>query len=391
MSSAVIWLALAVATVGHGVIWASIVNRLHGLAGPRLAIKVATAACAIALIAIPLALLADAWQDRAATFNPFALDHWTGYYARACVAVGVLGAVVKAVYEWRRYDRSVLVEWTADRREAMRRQTPRPLGTPYARLLCALPGNEALSLSVDRKKLAIPRLPAELAGATIAHLSDLHLTGRVGRDYFDYVVRTVNDLRPDAIAITGDVIECEACLSWLAPTLGRLCAPLGVYFILGNHDLFIDDYRTRQALVDEGLTCVTDRWIRADWNGASVTIAGNERPWKSAGDALDAPPVRGAATTGFRLALCHSPDQFSWCCRSDVDLALAGHTHGGQIQSPLWGPLAAPSLFGTRYACGVFRRGPTVLHVTRGVSGQTPLRWRCPPEIAMLELVRPAN
>jgi predicted MPP superfamily phosphohydrolase len=74
--------------------------------------------------------------------------------------------------------------------------------------------------------------------------------------------------------------------------------------------------------------------------------------------------------------------------RADADLALAGHTHGGQIQFPILGSIMSPSLHGTRYACGVFRRGDTVLHVSRGVSGETPLRWRCPPEIALLELTR---
>lgn len=66
---------------------------------------------------------------------------------------------------------------------------------------------------------------------------------------------------------------------------------------------------------------------------------------------------------------------------------LAGHTHGGQVQLPLLGVIMSPSLHGTRYACGVFRRGRTVMHVTRGVGGETPLRWRCPPELALLELI----
>jgi predicted MPP superfamily phosphohydrolase len=69
-----------------------------------------------------------------------------------------------------------------------------------------------------------------------------------------------------------------------------------------------------------------------------------------------------------------------------VDLALAGHTHGGQVQLPILGVVASPSLHGTRYACGVFRRGNTVMHVSRGLGGETPFRWRCPPEIALLEL-----
>ena len=65
---------------------------------------------------------------------------------------------------------------------------------------------------------------------------------------------------------------------------------------------------------------------------------------------------------------------------------LAGHNHGGQVRLPLVGAILAPSLSGTRYACGTFRRGNTVLHVSRGTGSLTPFRWNCPPEIALLVL-----
>jgi predicted MPP superfamily phosphohydrolase len=162
-----------------------------------------------------------------------------------------------------------------------------------------------------------------------------------------------------------------------------------VYFILGNHDDFIDAARTRKLLADAGLVCLSGRWVRADWNGAAVLIGGNELPWLRPAASLDDLPPRRPGAAEFRLVLCHSPDQFAWCRRADADLALAGHTHGGQVQLPLFGPIASPSLSGTRYACGVFRRGDTVLHVTRGIAGLTPLRWRCTPEIALLELAAP--
>jgi predicted MPP superfamily phosphohydrolase len=66
---------------------------------------------------------------------------------------------------------------------------------------------------------------------------------------------------------------------------------------------------------------------------------------------------------------------------------LAGHTHGGQIQFPFFGAVLAPSIFGTRYASGLFYEAPTLLHVSRGVSGLTPVRYNCRPEIALLRLV----
>jgi predicted MPP superfamily phosphohydrolase len=384
-----VWCATALALVGHGFVWTGAVNRLHGLKGPRRVIKALTWLCIALFVALPLAI-AWAWIAVAGRPNPFEADDWTRVYVWICAAIGAASLIVKPWIERLRYDGRALTSWTSDVRDVAKTIGCRPLAGPVAKALDLIPGNEALALSIDRKRLVIPRLPVELAGLTIAHISDLHLTGRVGREYFEYAARVVNDLRPDVIAITGDIVEDERCWPWLEDSVGRLCAPLGVYFVLGNHDEFIDATRTRDLLVDFGLTCLSGRWLRAEWNGAPVALAGNELPWMPA-----APLREGHSRTDddreFRLALCHTPDQFGWCVRAGIDLALAGHTHGGQVQVPVLGVIGSPSLHGTRYACGVFRRGTTVLHVTRGIGGETPWRWHCPPEIALLELTNAAS
>jgi hypothetical protein len=386
MNSAVVWCATAFALVGHAVFWTGVVNRLHGWAGPHRLITVLTYSCGVALVALPAAVL---WRvvDADGAISPFDAGGWIEAYSWACAIIGAVSLVVKLWVESRRYDRTVLVDWKTERRDVARALGARPLQGPVAKLLDWFPGNEATTLAIDRKRLLLPRLPAELEGLTIAHVSDLHMTGRVAASYFDYLADQVNSLRPDVIAITGDLLEKEACWPWLESSLSKLCAPLGVYFILGNHDGFIDAGRTRTLLADAGLVCLSGRWVRADWNGAAVLVGGNELPWMAPAASLDDLPPRRASAAEFRLVLCHTPDQFGWCRRADADLALAGHTHGGQVQLPLFGPVASPSVFGTRYACGVFHRGDTVLHVTRGVGGLTPLRWRCPPEIALLELI----
>ena len=65
---------------------------------------------------------------------------------------------------------------------------------------------------------------------------------------------------------------------------------------------------------------------------------------------------------------------------------LAGHTHGGQIRIPPLGAILSPTAKGVKYISGVFYVPPTILHVTRGVSGDIPVRWNCRPEIAHLRL-----
>ena len=118
-------------------------------------------------------------------------------------------------------------------------------------------------------------------------------------------------------------------------------------------------------------------------------MAGNELPWfPPAADLSQAPPP--APDGPLRIVLAHSPDQIAWAQSADVDLMLAGHTHGGQIRLPLLGPIFVPSRWGVHYASGLFHAAPTTMHVSRGVSAEFPVRVGCPPELAHLVLRSPA-
>jgi predicted MPP superfamily phosphohydrolase len=126
--------------------------------------------------------------------------------------------------------------------------------------------------------------------------------------------------------------------------------------------------------------------LQATVQNTPLVLAGNEVPWyRPAADLRDS-PAHDASGLPLRIVLAHSPDQFDWASANDVDLMLAGHLHGGQVRLPLLGAITSPSLHGVRYASGTFRSGNTVLHVSRGVSSLSPLRWNCPPEIALLTL-----
>jgi predicted MPP superfamily phosphohydrolase len=88
----------------------------------------------------------------------------------------------------------------------------------------------------------------------------------------------------------------------------------------------------------------------------------------------------------FRLLLSHTPDCLNEARRQKVDLMLAGHNHGGQVVLPVIGPVYSPSLSGCRYSGGTFWAPPTLLQVSRGLSGRHPLRINCRPEITRLIL-----
>ncbi|QEG34786.1 metallophosphoesterase [Bythopirellula goksoeyrii] len=373
--------------IGHGYFWVAIVNRLHGWNGPHRIIDYLTLLCCVGFAVFPLVIVYQWWTIGGGFLSTAAdsnLSILVKVYFLFCCFIGYGNILARMVGFFPEDDPTILV---SKQSELVSPEKPFRSGQWvgwYPRMLGAIPLNEALSLSVDSKQLFIPQLPDQLAGIRIAHLSDLHLTGRIGSEWYHFVADQVNLAKADVIVLTGDLIENESCRSCLIESLGQLQARLGVYFILGNHDLYIDAKRTVAELVEAGLLYVGDCCREVSWNGTSVQIAGNELPW--VGHAPSYP--QHSDVNAFRLGLLHTPDQIDWAYRAGVNLALAGHTHGGQVRFPLLGAVAAPSLYGTRFACGTFRRGNTVMHVTRGISGETPLRWNCPPEIAVLELVK---
>jgi len=379
---------IVLAVLGHGYLWVDAVNRLHAWAWPRKWVDGATLACFLAFLALPPLILLSWAPIDLGNLNPAGIQSfWLRHYLLFCAIWGGFKLLICSIYWYTTDNPKTLLEWRQERLEVASKLDQDLLHGWLPRLLAKVPGNQVFQLTVDHKRLAIPRLDTRLEGLKIAHISDLHMTGRIGPQWYEVVAAQVDQLQADIIIVTGDIVEKEACWPWLANSLGKLRAKHGVYFILGNHDFYIDVAHTRKLLEEQELICLSQCWAEVECRGATVMLAGNERPWNPQVTDLSAVPTRSSQQQ-LRILLLHTPDQFAWACEQDADLTLAGHTHGGQLRFPLLGPIVCPSHYGTRYACGVFGRGNNVMHVTRGIAGKTPLRWRCPPEIALLELVR---
>ena len=123
----------------------------------------------------------------------------------------------------------------------------RPLGSGPYQTLARLPGNEIFQIEVSHKTLQLPRLPAEWDGLNILHLSDLHFIGTLDLPFFEEVTRLSLEQQADLIVFTGDLLDKQRLVEWLPATLGQLAAPLGCYFILGNHDWYLEPEPIRQA------------------------------------------------------------------------------------------------------------------------------------------------
>jgi uncharacterized protein len=381
------------AVLGHLAICVAVLNRLYSLALHRwlrhaVDVVVFTVLLGVlGLAEVALVLAPDSFHQpmRSLTAHPVAAT-----YFALCCAYAVL---VSSLWLVRKY-RGPAPQLLSNHSRVIRadRQFDRlPCGDRWTRMWARVPGNQLLHLEVNEKTLQVPRLPAELDGLRIAHLSDLHFTGQLTRDYFDLIVDQTNAMQADVIAITGDLIDRPECLPWFHQVLGRLRSRLGVFCVLGNHERkFPDKGEILEAIQAAGLHYVGGARTTVGCDGQTILLAGNELPWWGPAPNVQRHEAEGDSPPALRVLLAHTPDRIHWARQHRFDLMLAGHTHGGQIRFPVIGAVVSQSRYGVKYASGVFYEPPTVLHVSRGLSGCQPLRILCRPELALLVLRSPS-
>ena len=253
---------------------------------------------------------------------------------------------------------------------------------------------EPRRLSITRLRVPLRGLDPALAGLRIAHLSDLHIGNGMEGRRLARMVDTVNDLAPDLVAITGDLFDHDpAALPDGARALARLSAPLGVYAVLGNHDLFTGKEAVADALAAHSSRL---RLLRGECLAvptiAPLYVAGVDDPgrdWTAHGGALPALDKVAAAapTDGPVLLLVHRPDAFPQAASLGFALVLAGHFHGGQIAVPGFAARWNAASLLSPFHRGRYQLGDAVLYVSRGLGFAGPrVRLASPPEIALLEL-----
>ena len=381
-----VWLNLGVlaATVaGFTALMVAFVNRVHGYRFSRGVLHRLRQIHDLLLVGFPVILLGAVLFSGTGLLwgRPF-WELSAGW--QALFLVGGLATLATLVISARRFFQrapACLLKTQSRVIDTAREQGRQPIGAgPYQRF-ARLPLNEVFQIEVVTKELRLPRLPAAWNGLSILHISDWHYLGTIDRPYFERAADLCNELRCDLAVFTGDLLDDMRFADWLPSTLGKIEAPLGRYFILGNHDWYLDPDRIRSVLSELGWTDLGSRGLMRTLHDHRLWLGGCELPWMGGYPELTAVPPEA-----FRILLSHTPDNLRWARRYDVDLMLSGHNHGGQIRMPLLGPIYSPSRFGCRYASGTFWAEPTLLHVNRGLSGRHPLRWRCRPEITRLIL-----
>ncbi len=319
---------------------------------------------------------------------------WLGFVARF-TALGWAGTGLFAL----------LVSWLA----------PGPAGDTLAVPFFWAAGGLALATSfyaftIGRKRIIVRKFRIARAAATgnyagrtqfrIAALSDLHLGEFVTTEHIRRAVEISNGESPDIVLLLGDYVDNEGSVAdRLLAELTLLKAKLGVFAVLGNHDIDCDDSRMLIDALERDPTIIllrdTSAFVEVG-SGAetkTVQIIGIESPgdWRPRESVVFGAEVLDAelrtSSADFQIVASHHPEVFAPAAESSVDLVVAGHTHGGQLAVPFTGRILNVGRLVAKYFLGLYELGTTKLVVTAGLGvGVIPARIGVPPEVTLIEV-----
>jgi predicted MPP superfamily phosphohydrolase len=244
---------------------------------------------------------------------------------------------------------------------------------------------EAHSIGVTRFTARMPNLPKHLDGMRVVQVSDVHMGSLVRGPRLEKIVTMVNELHPDLIVITGDLVDAEPSRTEdLIPALRRLQSRYGVFAVTGNHEYFAGAERAQAFIEQAGVTMLRNRWVEVAGGlqliGRDDVVAGRitGKPTPSWDEIL-----RGLDRTKPAILLYHTPvTTLAELESRGIQLQLSGHTHKGQ----LWPfNFIVKRIFRTPY--GLFTNGTATIYVSRGAgTWGPPMRVLARPEITLITL-----
>jgi uncharacterized protein len=276
---------------------------------------------------------------------------------------------------------------------------------------------ERLNYQIHRVEIPLSNLPAALDGITIAQLSDIHMSGYMPRSQVRRAIDMANDLGADLAVVTGDFITSagdplEECIE----EIRRLSAPLGVYGCNGNHEIYADaEDRAQELFAQSGMKLLRHQNALISYRGAQLNLIGVDYQRERAPGGRRISTLAGVEPLVRKdlpnILLSHNPNSFNRAAELGIELSLAGHTHGGQIQVEILDHRLSPARFITDYVAGLYLRplftpaktiasqsflhltalhGPhSAIYVNRGLGTVgAPVRLGVPPEISLLTLRR---
>jgi uncharacterized protein len=243
-------------------------------------------------------------------------------------------------------------------------------------------------LVVKTMNLYVPNLK----GLKVVFVGDFHIKPNQ-KSRLEYVVKKINEQHPDLILSTGDFVsghdpKQSLPIEEIAQELSKLESKYGFYTVLGNHDWWQGGEKIEKALEQNGIVVLGNENKKLNINGRTLYIAGVEDMDTRN---IDLPKTL-KNTNHPTILLTHTPDVFPFVADKSnskitgkVDLTLAGHTHGGQVNLPFVGALVVPSSYGNKYAQGLIEENGKKMFVTKGIGTSIlPVRFNCLPEIVVI-------
>jgi predicted MPP superfamily phosphohydrolase len=221
---------------------------------------------------------------------------------------------------------------------------------------------ERLDYRVRRVEIPTANLPPALDGMTIVQLSDIHLSGSMSRTDVRRAVDMANALGADLAVITGDFITGAADpLADCIDEIRHLRAPLGIFGCNGNHEIYAGAEDAAQELFAQaGMKMLRHENVQLAFRGAHFNLLGvdYQRERAHSGQRVEilpdlAPLVRRDMPN---ILLSHNPNTFNRAAELGIELSLAGHTHGGQVQVEILDHRFSPARFITDYIAGAYFR-----------------------------------
>jgi predicted MPP superfamily phosphohydrolase len=236
----------------------------------------------------------------------------------------------------------------------------------------------------------IRNLPPEFEGFRIAQISDIHVSHTIKRPFVQEIVDMVNELQPDLVALTGDLVDgsVDQLEKDVAP-LADLKAPFGYYFITGNHEYYSGVEQWLKETARLGFTVLINEHRIITKNGKSIILAGvtdytgGQFLKEHVSDPHKA--ISGAPEGLPKILLAHQPVSIYEAAKAGYDYMISGHTHGGQ-----YFPYHFLVALSQPYISGMHRSGDTMVYVNKGTGYWGPqLRIGARSEIT-LHVLKPA-
>lgn len=280
----------------------------------------------------------------------------------------------------------------AKKRRQCRRRMLRVFGVILI-LIAALIAWAAIdSRNIDVTRFTVSGAPEAFSGFKIVQISDLH-NAEFGTDN-QKLIDILKSEAPDAIVITGDLIDARRTNTEIAESFARRCMEIAdCYYVPGNHEARLGDTYDafESALIADGVNVLRNGSVRIRKEMDAIRIIGVDDPaFAKASDTitnLDA-ALEALSSDDFTILLAHRPELIDEYSKWGIDLVLSGHAHGGQIRLPGIGGLYAPGQgFFPRYTSGNYMVGDTEMIVSRGIGNSAfPLRVNDRPEVVIVTL-----